>query len=92
MPLALKERPIFVIGAERSGTTLLMAMLGCHPRIAVPEVAWFYPSFRPYLHTYVALTEKDNMHVLLEEMIFELKTPFWEMDINPRTIVDELQA
>ena len=92
MPLALKERPIFVIGAERSGTTLLMAMLGCHPRIAVPEVAWFYPRFRPYLHTYGALTEKDNMHVLLEEMIFGLKTPFWEMDINPRTIVDELQA
>lgn len=92
MPLALKERPIFVIGAERSGTTLLMAMLGCHPRIAVPEVAWFYPRFRPYLYTYGALTEKDNMQVLLEEMIFGLKTPFWEMDVNPRTIVDELQA
>ena len=43
MPLTLPHRPIFVIGAERSGTTLVMTMLGAHPDIAVPEVAWFYP-------------------------------------------------
>ena len=30
MPIRLKERPIFMIGAERSGTTLVMALLGCH--------------------------------------------------------------
>lgn len=92
MALALKERPIFVIGAERSGTTLLMTMLGCHPRIAVPEVAWFYPRFRPYLHTYGDLSHADNMKILLEEMIFGLKTPFWDMKVNPRTIVDELMV
>ena len=38
MPIRLKERPIFMIGAERSGTTLVMALLGCHSRISVPEV------------------------------------------------------
>lgn len=90
MPLTLKERPIFVIGAERSGTTLLMTMLGCHPRIAVPEVAWFYPRFRPFMHTYGDLSQKDNFKTLLEEMIFGLKTPFWGMKVNPRMIVDEL--
>jgi hypothetical protein len=35
--------PHFVIGAERSGTRLVMTMLGAHQDIAVPEVAWFYP-------------------------------------------------
>lgn len=48
MPITLAESLIFIVGQERSGTTLLMAMLGCHPRIAVPEVAWWYPRFRPY--------------------------------------------
>lgn len=90
MPLTLKDRPIFVIGAERSGTTLLMTMLGCHSRIAVPEVAWFYPRFRPFIHTYGDLSQKENFKTLLEEMVFGLKTPFWGMKINPRTIVDEL--
>lgn len=37
MAIVLKEKPIFVIGAERSGTTLVLAMVGCHPRIAVPN-------------------------------------------------------
>lgn len=90
MAIHLAERPIFVIGPERSGTTLLMTMIGCHPRIAVPEVAWLYPRFSPYLHTYGNLKEAENLRTLATEMIFGLKTPFWGVSVNPRTIVDEI--
>ncbi len=64
MSLTFDERPIIVIGSERSGTTLVMAILGCHPRIAVPEVAWYYTRFRPYLFTYGELSEVENFRVL----------------------------
>lgn len=38
MPSAAhRERPLFVIGVARSGTTLLRWMLEEHPRIAIPE-------------------------------------------------------
>jgi hypothetical protein len=87
-----KERPVFVLGAERSGTTLLMVMLGRHKRISVPEVAWYYPRFRPYLHTYGDLSRPENLLTLAEEMVFGLKTPFWGMPVNPKTIVDEIVA
>jgi len=90
MAIRLSERPVFMLGAERSGTTLLMAMLGCHPRIAVPEVVWYYPRFRPYLYTYGDLTDAANFHTLAAEMVFGLKTPFWGMRVNPPTIVDEI--
>ena len=90
MPIMLKEKPIFMIGAERSGTTLVMAMLGCHPRIAVPEVVWYYSRFQPYLHTYGDLSREENFRTLASEMVLGLKTPFWGMDVNPRTIVDEI--
>ena len=90
MPLNLQERPIFMIGAERSGTTLVMALLGCHSRIAVPEVVWYYPRFYPYLHTYGDLSVEANFRTLAQEMVFGLKTPFWGMKVNPRTIVDEV--
>jgi hypothetical protein len=90
MPISLARRPVFMIGAERSGTTLVMAMVGNHPEIAVPEVAWYYPRFRPYVHTYGQLEAEANFRTLVEEMIFGLKTPFWDMPVNPRTIVDEL--
>jgi len=90
MSLILKERPLFVLGAERSGTTLLMAMLGHHQRIAVPEVVWYYPRFRPYLHTYGDLSIDVNFRTLAEEMIFGLKTPFWGLNVNPTSFLEEI--
>jgi len=90
MPIVLDEKPIMMIGAERSGTTLVMAMLGCHPRIAVPEVVWYYSRFRPYLHTYGDLARDENFRTLADEMVHGLKTPYWGMKVNPRTIVDEI--
>ena len=92
MSIKSKERPIFVLGAERSGTTLLMAMLGQHKRISVPEVVWYYPRFRPYLHTYGDLSRPENFRTLAAEMVFGLKTPFWGMPVNPAAIVDEIVA
>jgi hypothetical protein len=86
------DAPFFIIGSERSGTTLLMALLGHHPRIAVPEVTWYYPRFSAYLHTYGDLNAAENFRTLVAEMAFGLKTPFFGLPWNPRTIVDELVA
>jgi hypothetical protein len=90
MSLVLDERPIIVIGSERSGTTLVMLVLGSHPRIAVPEVAWYYTRFRPYLFTYGDLAEIENFRVLCHEMAYGLRTPFWGMPVNPATFGDEI--
>lgn len=92
MPIISTERPLFIIGSERSGTTLLMAMLGKHPRIAVPEVAWYYPRFRAYQFTYGDLNNVENLRVLISEMVFGLKTPHWDVPTNPATIVAEIES
>ena len=93
MAVILKERPIFIIGSERSGTTLLLAILACHPRIAVPEVTWYYPRFRPYLHTYGNLDQISNFHTLAHEMANGLRVPYWRMeDANPASFGDEIAA
>jgi len=41
-----RDRPIFVVGCPRSGTTLLQLMLHSHPRIAIP------PETRIIVHAY----------------------------------------
>lgn len=38
----MAERPIFVVGYQRSGTTLLQSLLGAHPRIAAPPELHFW--------------------------------------------------
>jgi len=43
--LSLPERPIFVVGAPRSGTTMLRYMLSSHPRIYIPPESNFIPRF-----------------------------------------------
>ena len=89
MPIALKERPIFMIGAAgrddpRHGNVALSNAHLCS------GVIWYYSRFRPYLHTYGDLSQDANFRTLAEEMVFGLKTPFWGMKVNPRTIVDEI--
>jgi len=88
----MSSAPFFIVGSERSGTTLLMAILGNHSRLAVPEVAWYYPRFRAYLHTFGNLAERGNFRTLVAEMIFHLKTPFFGLPLDPATIVEELVA
>ena len=93
MSVTLDERPVFIIGSERSGTTLVLAILACHPRIAVPEVTWYYPRFRPYLHTYGDLGDIDNFATLAHEMAYGLRVPLWNMDdANPATFGAEIAA
>lgn len=92
MAIELKERPIFIIGYERSGTTLLMAMLGCHPRISIPEVGWLFPRIYPWRYTYGDLTLDANLRTLASDMLFGLNQPLWGMRMNPMTAVDELIA
>lgn len=43
----LPEKPFFIVGHPRSGTTLLRFILSSHPRIYIPEETGFIP-FLPY--------------------------------------------
>ena len=65
-----------------------MSILGCHPRIAVPEVTWYYPRFRPYLFTYGDLSEEAKFRVLVDEMAHGLRKPYFGMDVNVAAFTD----
>lgn len=63
------ERPIFIFGCPRSGTSLLTRILDCHPRIAIPFESHFYNTFYPWLSDYGDLHLKANYQRLIDDVL-----------------------
>ena len=64
----MSGEPIFVVGAQRSGTTMFRLMLNAHPRISIPFESGFIPSFYKRLSEYGDLSLKENQATLLRDI------------------------
>ena len=80
--LAMKIGPVFIIGAPRSGTTLLQYMLRSHPRISFPtgESHFMIPLYRNSA-SYGNLRDPDNMHKLLTD-IYKRNAEYIDSDLH----------
>ncbi len=60
--------PFFLLGAQRSGTTMLRLMLNGHPRIAVPHETAFITVFQNKSSEYGDLADRRNATRLLDDI------------------------
>lgn len=74
--------PFFIVGAARSGTTLLQYMLRSHPEISLPtgESHFFIP-FYAHREEYGDLSDIENVQRLLTA-IYESKRQFFEEELH----------
>ncbi|SHG53276.1 Sulfotransferase family protein [Jatrophihabitans endophyticus] len=64
----MSDRPIFIVGCPRSGTTLLSTMLHAHPRIAIPpETRFLLPAYHDRAE-FGDLTERANRRRLAKRI------------------------
>lgn len=82
------DRPIFVVSAPRSGSTLLRLILDAHPRIAIPSPAWLYEFVQPFLYSYGDLSETDNFRALIQDMIEMPTIRRWMVDFTVDEVVE----
>jgi len=61
-----QKPPIFVLGSQRSGTTMLRLMLNNHSRIAIPHESGFITSLFHKLDRFGDLSERGAVERLLE--------------------------
>lgn len=75
-------RPIFIVGAPRSGTTLLQYMLRSHPSISLPtgESHFLIPLYRQR-EAFGDLTQRENIQRILRTMHLR-STEFVETDLH----------
>ena len=76
------ERPIFIVSAPRSGSTLLRLILDAHPNIAIPGPAWLYEFVRPFLYSYGDLTLQSNLLALAEDILETPTIKMWSVDLT----------
>lgn len=63
-----RDVPFFVVGAQRSGTTMLRLMLNSHPDLFVPFESGFITDFHAKLHAYGDLRDQKNIQELLSDI------------------------
>lgn len=74
--------PVFLVGAPRSGTTLLQYMLRSHPGISMPtgESHFFIPLYRN-VEKYGDLGKLENVERVLKEM-YRMSSEFLDTDLH----------
>lgn len=72
----MREKPIFIIGNNRSGTSLLRLMLTCHEEIVIPPeshfMLWNYDKYHDWKPTY-------GYDFLLSDIFASTKFETWEL-------------
>jgi hypothetical protein len=76
------ERPIFVVGCPRSGTTLLQLMLHSHPRIAIPPETRFMLDIYERRLEFGDLADPANRRRLAEAITGPKATRFHELGLD----------
>ena len=74
-----KERPFFIIGAGRSGTTLLRMVLSSHSRLSIPPETWFLLDLVRELPLHDELS-REQVDRAVDLMVGHYRWPDFEMD------------
>lgn len=86
------DRPIFILGCPRSGTTLLQLMLHSHARIAVPaETKFVLPAYTARCE-FGDLTVRENRRALAEWITGDRSTKFHNLGLDAAEVADEIVA
>jgi hypothetical protein len=86
------DRPIFVVGCPRSGTTMLQLMLHAHRRIAIPPETRFLLAAYERLRTWGDLAEEANRRRLADWIVDDRSTMFRDLGLDRDAVRSEIVA
>ena len=84
------DRPIFVLGCPRSGTTLLQLMLHAHPRIAMPPETRFVITTYEGRNGFGDLRQEDSRRALADSIVRDPGTLFGDLGLDADEVAGEI--
>jgi len=80
--------PIFIVGFQRSGTTLLRLMLDNHPDVAVPlDTVGLWARYEDQIGRYGSLTSDADVRRLVQDLLQEERIQLWETPLTADTVM-----
>src|SRR5689334_9016245 len=86
------DRPIFVVGAPRSGTTMLQLMLHAHARIAIPPETRFLMRAYEDRKSWGDLADPANRRRLATWIVEGNGTKFGDLGLDADEVREEIVA
>jgi hypothetical protein len=74
-----ENQPFFVVGSDRSGTTMFRLMLNCHSRIRMPRESWFLIPLMDELPLNEQLTP-EQVGLAFEIVVTHTRWDDWEIE------------
>ena len=84
------DRPIFVVGCPRSGTTMLQLMLHAHPRIALPPESRFVLAAYNRRHRFGDLRDPANRRALARWIV--TTDQFDDLGLDRERVIEQIVA
>jgi hypothetical protein len=80
--------PIFIVGFQRSGTTLLRLMLDSHPDIAIPlDTVGMWAGYAERLDRYGDLAREENRRRMVEDVLAEERIRLWNTPLSAKDVL-----
>jgi hypothetical protein len=79
--MTTKLAPFFIVGASRSGTTMLRLMVNEHPALHVPRESWFIMNLMDELPLQSSLSE-DQVRLAFDIVTAHWRWKDWEIEEN----------
>jgi len=86
------DRPIFIVGCPRSGTTLLQLMMHAHPRIAIPPETRFVMSAYGRRLSFGDLEDPARRRKLADWIVNRRQSRFYELGLDGEKVTEEIVA
>lgn len=81
--------PFFIVGFQRSGTTLLRLMLDSHPHVAIPlDTTGLWARFEQRLDEFGSLAEVESQRRLVESILSDERLRLWETPLAVDAVIN----